>query len=81
MFPPQYLGPIIQANQALKYLQANVSNQLFIDDDSAGTQIASRIKAIITNEALAKSMDIQTFVDKKQLISALLFCGVYNMEK
>lgn len=34
-----------------------------------------------TNEALAKSMDLQTFVDKKPLKGALLFCGVYNMEK
>jgi len=34
-----------------------------------------------TNEALVKSMDLQTFVDKKPLKGALLFCGVYNMEK
>jgi len=83
----KYPEPIIQTNQALKYLQDNVSkyggdmNQLFIGGDSAGAQIASQIIAIITNEALAKSMDIQPSVDKKQLKGALLFCGVYNMEK
>ena len=66
----KYPGPIIQTNQSLKYLQDNVSkyggdmNQLFIGGDSAGAQIASQIIAIITNEALAKSMDIQPSIDK-----------------
>lgn len=83
----KYPGPIIQTNMALKYLQDNISkyggdmNQLFIGGDSAGAQIASQTIAIITNEALAKSMDIQPSVDKKQLKGALLFCGVYNMDK
>jgi len=83
----KYPGPIIQTNQALKYLQDNISkyggnmNHLFIGGDSAGAQIASQTIAIITNEALAKSMDIQPTVDKKQLKGALLFCGVYNMDK
>ncbi|MGG2073729.1 alpha/beta hydrolase [Lysinibacillus irui] len=83
----KYPGPIIQTNRALKYLQDNISkyggdmNQLFIGGDSAGAQIASQTIAIITNGALAKSMDIQPSVDKKQLKGALLFCGVYNMDK
>ncbi|AJS59756.1 alpha/beta hydrolase [Paenibacillus sp. IHBB 10380] len=83
----QYPGPIIQANQALTYLQDNIAkyggdmNQLFIGGDSAGAQIASQTIAIITNEALAKSMDIQSSVDKEQLKGALLYCGIYNMDK
>jgi len=83
----KYPGPIIQANQALSFLQDNVSkyggdmNRLFIGGDSAGAQIASQTIAIITNDALAKLMDIQPSVDKKQLKGALLFCGVYNMDK
>lgn len=83
----KYPGPIIQTNQALKYLQDNVAkyggdmNQLFIGGDSAGAQIASQTIALISNETLAKSMDIQPSVDKEQLKGALLFCGVYNMDK
>lgn len=55
-------------------------NQLFIGGDSAGAQIASQTSAIITNEALAKSMDIQPSIDKKQLKGTLLYCGIYNMD-
>ncbi|UNK17106.1 alpha/beta hydrolase [Paenibacillus sp. N3/727] len=82
----KYPGPIIQANEALKYLQENIAkyggdmNQLFIGGDSAGAQIASQIIAVITNEALGSSMDIQSSVNKEQLKGALLYCGIYNMD-
>lgn len=81
----KYPGPIIQANQALKYLQENIAqyggdmNRLFIGGDSAGAQIASQTAAVISNEKLAKTMDIQPHIDNKQIKGLLLFCGPYNM--
>ncbi|MGE7185938.1 alpha/beta hydrolase [Peribacillus sp. NPDC006672] len=83
----KYPGPILQANQALKFLQENIAkyggdmDTLFIGGDSAGAQIASQTVALITNEALAKSMDIQPSIDKAQLKGALLYCGIYNMDE
>ncbi|WP_232698572.1 alpha/beta hydrolase [Brevibacillus daliensis] len=81
----KYPGPVIQANQALKYLQSNIAiyggdmNRLFIGGDSAGAQIASQTAAVISNEKLAKAMNIQPHIDNKQIKGLLLFCGPYNM--
>ncbi|WP_338125139.1 alpha/beta hydrolase [Paenibacillus dendritiformis] len=83
----KYPGPVIQANQALKYLQDHIAeyggdmNRLFIGGDSAGAHIASQTAAVITNGNLAKSMGIEPSVDKKQLKGALLYCGLYNMDR
>lgn len=83
----KYPGPVIQSNQALKYLQDHIGqyggdmNRLFIGGDSAGAQIASQTAAVITNDKLATSMGIQPSVDKKQLKGALLYCGLYNMDR
>ncbi|BFH71146.1 alpha/beta hydrolase [Paenibacillus dendritiformis] len=83
----KYPQPVIQANKALEYLQAYISeyggdmNRLFIGGDSAGAHIASQTAAVITNENLADSMGIQPSVDKKQLKGALLYCGLYNMDR
>ncbi|TCZ81102.1 alpha/beta hydrolase [Paenibacillus albiflavus] len=83
----KYPGPVIQANQALKYLQNNIAeyggdmNRLFIGGDSAGAQIASQTAAVISNEELAKTMDIHPSVDTKQIKGLLLFCGIYNTDR
>lgn len=83
----KYPGPVIQANQALKYLQENIAkyggdmNRLFIGGDSAGAQIASQIAAVISNEKLAQSMDIQPNIHNEQIRGLLLFCGPYNAER
>lgn len=83
----KYPAPVMQANQALNYLQDHIGqyggdmSRLFIGGDSAGAQIASQTAAVITNESLAKSMGIQPSIDKKQLKGALLYCGLYNMDR
>ncbi|OPA73378.1 lipase [Paenibacillus selenitireducens] len=83
----KYPGPIIQANQALKYLQEHVSqfggdmNRLFIGGDSAGAQIASQTGALVSNEKLAKTMGLTPSIDNKQIRGLLLFCGPYSMDR
>ncbi|WP_243763969.1 alpha/beta hydrolase [Bacillus sp. XF8] len=83
----KYPGPVLQANQALKYLQNNIAeyggdmNRLFIGGDSAGAQIASQIAALMSNEKLAKTMDIHPSIDNKQIKGLLLFCGPYSMDR
>ncbi|WP_000166784.1 MULTISPECIES: alpha/beta hydrolase [Bacillus cereus group] len=83
----KYPAPVIQANQALKYLQNNIAtyggdiNRLFIGGDSAGAQIASQTAALMSNEKLAKTMDIHPSIDNKQIKGLLLFCGPYSMDR
>ncbi|PFR27561.1 lipase [Bacillus cereus] len=83
----KYPGPVLQANQALKFLQNNIAkyggdmNRLFIGGDSAGAQIASQTAALISNEQLARTMDIHPSIDNKQIKGLLLFCGPYSMDR
>ncbi|MGI2328659.1 alpha/beta hydrolase [Planococcus sp. YIM B11945] len=81
-----YPGPILQANAALAYLNEHASKfggdmrRLFIGGDSAGAQISSQLAAVISNEELAKAMNVQPAVQNEQLRGALLLCGLFNME-
>lgn len=81
-----YPGPVVQANAALEFLAFHVAeyggdmNRVFIGGDSAGAQIASQLTAVIANETLAQTMDIQPAVQTGQLQGTLLMCGLYNMD-
>ena len=81
-----YPGPIIQANEALEYLQVNAAqyggdmSRIFIGGDSAGAQISSQLAATITNPALASAVSINPAIDPGALRGTILFCGLYNME-
>lgn len=81
-----YPGPIIQANEAIHYLQTHAEayggdiSRLFIGGDSAGAQISSQLAAVISNPALAETMGIIPAADAKTLQGAMLFCGLYNMD-
>jgi acetyl esterase/lipase len=82
----KYPTPILQANQALKYLNGNAPkyggdmDRLFLGGNSAGAQIASQIAAITSNERLAKSMGIKPAIENEQLRGVLLFCSIYDMK-
>ena len=82
----KYSTPVVQANQALKYLNDNAPkyggdiDRLFLGGNSAGAQIASQIAAITSNEGLAKSMGIEPAIENEQLRAVLLFCSIYDMK-
>src|SRR6266508_6157125 len=56
----KYPVPVIQANRALKYLRENVRqyggdiNRLFLGSNSSGSQLASQLAALISNEEFAE---------------------------
>jgi len=81
-----YPGPVIQANEALKFLSGSAAQyggdmeRIFVGGDSAGAQIASQLAALQTNPNLAEMMGLSPAVSSAQLRGALLFCGLYDME-
>lgn len=82
----KYPRPILQGNQALKYLSENAAqyggdiNRLFLGGNSSGSQIASQLAAIISNKKFAERMDIQPSITTEQFKGALLYDGAYNMQ-
>lgn len=82
----KYPTPVIQANAALQYLMEHAAqyhgdmSRIFVGGDSAGAQIAGQIAAVLTDEDLARTMNIVPSVNKNQLKGALLYCGAYNMD-
>lgn len=81
-----YPGPVLQANQALAYMQLHAAEyggdmeRVFIGGDSAGAQIASQVAALVSNVKLAETMAIQPAIANSQLQGALLLYGLYNLE-
>ena len=81
----KYPEPVLQGNQALKYLRENVGkyggdiNRLFLGSNSSGSQIASQLAALISNQEFADMMDIQPSVTSEQLRGVLLYDGAYDM--
>ena len=81
-----YPGPVLQANQALAYMQLHAAEyggdmeRVFVGGDSAGAQIASQVAALVSNVELAETMAIQPAIANSQLQGALLLCGLYNLD-
>ncbi|MBT2570696.1 alpha/beta hydrolase [Planococcus sp. ISL-110] len=81
-----YPGPVLQANQALAYMQLHAAEyggdmeRVFIGGDSAGAQIASQVAALVSNVKLAETMAIQPAIANSQLQGALLLSGLYNLD-
>lgn len=81
-----YPVPVIQANEALKFLNGSAAQyggdmeRIFVGGDSAGAQIASQLAALQSTPALAETMDLAPAVSSGQMRGALLFCGLYDME-
>lgn len=81
----KYPTPVIEANQALKYLRENASqyggdiNRLFLGSNSSGSQIDSQVAALISNQEFAQAMGIQPAVTNEQLKGVLLYDGGYDM--
>ena len=81
-----YPGPVLQANQALAYMELHAAEyggdmeRVFVGGDSAGAQIASQVAALVSNVELAETMAIQPAISNNQLQGALLLCGLYNLD-
>jgi acetyl esterase/lipase len=82
-----YPTPVRQVNTALGYLVRNANrlgvdpSRLVLGGDSAGSQIALQVAALIVQPAYAQTMGIQPTVTRSQLAGLLLFCGIYRMGK
>ena len=82
----KYPTPVLEANQALKYLRENVSqyggdiNRLFLGSNSSGSQISSQVASLISNPEFAQTMGFQPAVTNKQLKGVLLYDGAYDMQ-
>lgn len=81
----QYPTPIVQANEALKYLEQNADRlhidktQLFLAGDSAGSQIVAQLATIMTSPGYAQEIGIQPSVAASNLKGVLLNCGAYDL--
>ncbi len=80
-----YPVPIVQVNEALGYLSKNAErfyidkNMMVLAGDSAGSQIAAQMAALVTNKSYAAEMGIVPSVKVDQLKATLLNCGVYEL--
>lgn len=81
----QYPYPLIQLNDALKYLQQNADrlhidpNKIILAGDSAGSQIVSQMATIITNSSYAKEIGLTPGLSADKLKGMLLNCGAYDL--
>jgi acetyl esterase len=79
-----YPMPIRQINAALAFLNREGgrlgvdATRIVVAGDSAGAQIAAQTAAIITNPDYARLVGVNPGAQPKQLVGALLFCGVYD---
>lgn len=81
----QYPTPLTQTNDAFMHLQDN-AERLHIDPynfvlagDSAGSQIASQLATLVTNQPYAQQVGIDPTLQPSQLRSVVLNCGAYDL--
>ena len=79
----RYPAPVIQANQALSFLNA-YADRLHVDPRRlflAGAQIASQLAAAVVDPSYAESLGISPAVEPAQIEGVALFCGVYDVSQ
>jgi acetyl esterase len=80
-----YPTPVLQTNDALRYIQQNASRlhvdpqHIVLAGDSAGSQIAAQVATIISNPAYAKETNISSPLPANQLKGVVLNCGAYDL--
>lgn len=80
----RYPTPIVQANEALKWLTVHAaeyggdSAHIVIGGDSAGAQLASQTAAVQTDAAFAADVGV-TAGAAGRVRGVVLFCGLYDM--
>jgi acetyl esterase len=82
-----YPVPVRQLNAALGYLAKN-ARRLHVDParfvlagDSAGAQIAAQVANLIAVPSYAAAMGIVPAIPRKDLVGAVLYCGLYDLNK
>jgi len=81
----QYPFPIVQLNDALRYLQKNGdrlhidTNKIVLAGDSAGSQIVAQMANVITSPSYAEEMDMTPSLSQDKLKGMLLNCGAYDL--
>ena len=81
-----YPVPILQLNEALRFLQVNAERfgldptRIFLAGDSAGAQMTSQFAALVSNPVLQKTMNVLPCIQKESLRGLLLCCGLYDMD-
>ena len=85
--PPnaKYPTPVLQTNDALRYVQKHAKelhvdpNTIILAGDSAGSQIASQVAALITNSFYAHQLGMSAPIRPDQLKATILNCGAYDL--
>jgi acetyl esterase/lipase len=81
----KYPTPVLQTNEALKYVQQNAARlhidpqQFVLAGDSAGSQIAAQVAAMISDNTYAQAVGISSPISRSQLKAVVLNCGAYDM--
>lgn len=81
----QYPTPLLQLNDALKYLQENAkrlhidADKIVLAGDSAGSQIVAQVANSITSPAYANEIQMQPSLPASRLRAILLNCGAYDL--
>jgi acetyl esterase/lipase len=81
-----YPTAVRQLNEALAYVDAHAEDlgidpqRIVIAGDSAGSQLASQLATLTTNEFYADLVGIRPALDADQVVGAILNCGVYDLQ-
>ena len=81
----QYPTPVLQVNEALKYLNAHAAelnidpNRIFLAGDSAGSQIAAQVATLITNPTYQNLVGMTPPLKASQISGMVLTCGAYDL--
>jgi acetyl esterase/lipase len=82
-----YPTAVNQLNDALAYLDQHAADlridpqKIVLAGDSAGSQLASQLAVLTTNEEYADLMGISPSLAPSQLVGVILNCGVYDMSR
>lgn len=80
----QYPGPVLQANEALGFLQREGRRlgldptRIVLAGDSAGAHIAAQLAAGLTGKDYAELLGLTPAVDPAALRAVALFCGAFD---
>lgn len=81
-----YPKAVEQVNTALSYLLENAAelridpDRIILAGDSAGSQIASQLAVLTTNDDYAELLGITPALSTEQLVATILNCGVYDLD-